>query len=76
MRRIAQKIGEEKGNPFIITDMLRAIVQVNKPEEIITAYKIIKTSNWQVIRVKNKLQTHLQNVHLNLIYDNSIIAEI
>ena len=26
MRRIAQKIDEEDGNPFIITDMLRAII--------------------------------------------------
>jgi len=69
-------LGEDKGNPFKIADMLRATVKVKDLASTIKAYEVIKKTNWLIVRVKNKLASDLQNIHLNLIYDNSIIAEV
>jgi len=44
--RIAQKMDECQGNPFRITDMIRATIVVQKPEDIVLAYQMIQRKNY------------------------------
>jgi len=57
--------------------MVRSCIIVQKPEQLITAYKVIAEGSLiNIIRLKNKLKEPLKLIHLNLIYNEKIIGEI
>ena len=87
--RVAHKISEWKvrnedddlvqdpTGVFKITDMIRATVVVNKPEQIISVYKaLLGMQELNMIRCKNNLFDDDQFISLECIYMNRIIAEI
>jgi len=55
--------------------MVRASVTCKTPEEAKDAYNTVK-NNFNVIRLKNKLEEHLRLIHLNVLYGNGIVGEI
>ena len=57
LTRIAQKI-QENGSPFLITDMIRATVEVEQISDIQDAYLIIQDIDTiSTIKISNKLMT-------------------
>ena len=78
--RIAQRITEnpiEINNPFRIFDMIRATITVNQPNQILELINSIESSsNFEMLRIKNKLDKHFGTVYLNVMYNEAIIAEI
>ena len=60
-----------------MTDMIRASINVSELEQIIQAYQILdEMKSINVVRIKNKITSDLQNVSINFIFNNSIIGEI
>lgn len=77
LQRIACKITEANENPFRITDMIRATIIVKEPQQLVDAYNTIASnSEFNIIRLKNNLKDPLMHVHLNVIFNQSIIGEI
>ena len=57
--------------------MIRATLNVSKPEQMKEAYQILtKIDAITILKIKNKLSTELQNVTINFIYKDKIIGEI
>ena len=57
--------------------MIRATINVDNYDELIEVYEIIKSiEQFNIIRVKNKLNSDLKLLHINLIYGFSIVCEI
>jgi len=57
--------------------MVRASITVNRPNQLKFVYeRIDKDQCFNVVRVDSKLHDQVQNVIINVIFDNSIIGEI
>lgn len=79
LQRIAQKITGDGTNEnlFRIPDMIRATIVVKEPSQLVDAYNTIATnSEFNIIRLKNQLNDPQKLVHLNVIFNDSIIGEI
>ena len=69
--------GLEDDGKFTMSDLIRSTLNVNSLEEMTKAFEMINTmEELNVIRIKSKLTTDLQNVTLNVIYMDMIIGEI
>ena len=55
--------------------MVRATITVKDQKEARKAYEIVK-NNFNVIRIKNKLEDQLRLIHLNVLYGNGIVGEL
>ena len=74
LARIAQKIKRNKidqeasFNPFRITDMSRATITVAEPRQMQQLYSAIDANeHFTIVRIKNHLDSHEENVTLNII---------
>lgn len=75
LARIAEVIDEartrvkgEEDNTFRVVDTLRAEVVVRRAEDMIEAYNTLKKIKcFQIVRIKNELETYLQTITLNVI---------
>jgi len=57
--------------------MIRATIIVNNPSEIIGVIsKIEQEKKLKILRIKNKLNEKLKNVHMNIMFVQSIVGEI
>ena len=75
LRRIAQKVQEDGWER--ITDMIRATIIVQDASELEHAYHILsKIPEYNIVKIKNKIKSPLQNVTANVIFQDSIVSEI
>lgn len=57
--------------------MIRATITVSFSQQLKTVYELLdKIPDLTIVRLKNKLNVGLQNVTLNIEYNQSIIGEI
>ena len=79
MEEYEKKEGElAKGRgAFAITDMVRATLNLKSATEMETAYGLLsEMKGLQIVRVENRITEPIQNVTLNVIYNDMITGEI
>ena len=71
------RVQGEEDSTFRVTDILKAEVVVPKASDMIEAYNTLKKIKcFQIVRIKNELETYLQTITLNLINQRTIVGEI
>ena len=71
-------MANEHESPYRITDMIKAQIHVDLSQHMTLIYEeleMIPDKVFRIIKVKNNLQSAMQNVVLNFIYTNEIIGE-
>ena len=67
---------EKQDGHYQISDMIRAMIVTESPEEIIEVYKLVKKiKGIHIIEVEDKLEK-LQNITIKFAYRNKCIGEI
>ena len=75
LQRIAEKVNEDGWSA--VTDMLYATIYVREADNLESAYKLLDLlKDFTVVRITNNLKEPVQNLVVDVVFQNSIICEI
>ena len=70
-------IKQAEEGPFKVTDMIRATVILYSINELQDVYsELLKIPDLDVMKVKNKLDTELENITVLFVFKEAIVGEV